>query len=76
MNAIVGLLDMKDDITILKEKLQQTKWDVVDIMKGENNAVAILSFEYDEDLSGTMEVSMIKEEKEWKIDILQLPEFN
>ncbi|MBQ7087428.1 MAG: hypothetical protein IJM96_08150 [Clostridia bacterium] len=67
---------MKDDITVLKEKLQQTKWDVVDIMKGENNAVAILSFEYDEDLSGTMEVSMIKEEKEWKIDSLQLPEFN
>lgn len=76
MNAIVGLLDMKDDITILKEKLKQIKWDVVDIMKGENNAVAILSFEYDEDLSGTMEISMVKEEKEWKIDSLQLPEFN
>ncbi|MBQ6934827.1 MAG: hypothetical protein IJN37_10635 [Clostridia bacterium] len=76
VNAIVGLLDMKDDITVLKEKLQQTKWDVVDIMKGENNAVAILSFEYDEDLSGTMEISMTKEEKVWKIDDIQLPKLN
>ena len=45
-------------------------------MKGENNAVAILSFEYDEDLSGTMEISMTKEEKTWKIDDIQLPKLN
>lgn len=76
VNAIAGLLDMKDDIAVLMEKLQQTKWDVVDIMKGENNAVAILSFEYDEDLSGTMEISMTKEEKTWKIDDIQLPKLN
>ena len=76
VGALVGLLGLEDDIAIFKENLDNMKWEVEDIMKGENNARVILDFEYSEEVEGSVEISMIKQEKEWKIDGFEMPQFD
>lgn len=76
VGALVGLLGLEDDIAIFKENLDNMKWEVEDIMKGENNTRVILDFEYNEDVEGSVEISMIKQEKEWKIDGFEMPQFD
>ena len=76
VGALVGLLGLEDDIAIFKENLDNMKWEVEDIMKGENNTRVILDFEYNEEVEGSVEISMIKQEKEWKIDGFEMPQFD
>ena len=76
VGALVGLLGLEDDIAIFKENLDNMKWEVEDIMKGENNARVILDFEYNEEVEGSVEISMIKQEKKWKIDGFEMPQFD
>ena len=76
VGALVGLLGLEDDIAIFKENLDNMKWEVEDIMKGENNTRVILDFEYNEEVEGSVEISMIKQEKKWKIDGFEMPQFD
>ena len=46
-----------------------------DVLKSKENATVILSFNYEDKLIGTIEISMIREEGEWKIDSIEFPEF-
>ncbi|MBR4879187.1 MAG: hypothetical protein IKU13_05095 [Clostridia bacterium] len=76
VGALVSLFGLEDDIAIFKEKLSMMKWDVEEIMKGKNNAQVILDFEYSEEIEGTVEISMVKQGKEWKIDGIEMPQFD
>ena len=46
-----------------------------DILKSKENAAVILSFNYEDKLIGTIEISMIRDEEKWKIDSIEFPEF-
>lgn len=50
--------------------------DVDDVLKSKDNASVILSFNYDDKLVGAIELSMVREDGEWKIDGLEFPEFD
>ena len=76
VGALVSLLGLEDDIAIFKEKLSMMKWEVEDIMKSKTNAQVILDFQYSEQIEGTVEISMIKQDKEWKIDGIEMPQFD
>ena len=60
----------------LLEHMSDCEWSVKDVIKGSENAKGIVGFKYEDILEGTLELSMIKEEKEWKIDDLKMPTFD
>ena len=42
---------------------------------GSESAKGIVRFKYEDSMEGTVELSMIKEDKEWKIDKVNMPMF-
>ena len=61
--------------SILIRKLSECDFSVVDILKGSESAKGIVRFKYEDSMEGTVELSMIKEDKEWKIDKVEMPAF-
>ena len=61
---------------LLLDKLSVCEWSVKDIIKDSGTAKAVIGFKYEEQLAGTIDLSMIKEDKEWRIDNLSLPHFD
>ena len=47
-----------------------------ELMKGSETSKAVVGFNYEDKMVGTMGMDMIKEEKIWKIDNLDLPKFD
>lgn len=62
-------------INMLIRKLADCDFSVVDILKGSESAKGIVRFKYEDSMEGTVELSMIKEDKEWKIDKVEMPVF-
>lgn len=63
-------------IRFLIDKLSECDWSVKDIVKDSGNAKAVIGFEYEDQLAGTIDILMIKEDKEWRIDNLSIPHFD
>ena len=59
----------------LVENISKIDWQVLDIMKGSTSTKVILGFNDRESVEGKMELTMIKQDKEWKIDALSIPRF-
>ena len=64
-----------DAVTVLLGKLSECDWTIKDVMKGSETSKAIVGFNYVDKMVGTIEMAMIKEEKIWKIDDLNMPKF-
>ena len=62
--------------TLLLNKMSEFEYTVKDILKGSESARCVLDFYYKDSVSGTIEIKMIKEEKEWKIDSLGNTQFD
>ena len=60
----------------LLEKLSECEFDYKDMLKGSKSAKAVISFNYKDMMEGTVDISMIKQDKEWKIDNLSMPHFD
>ena len=63
-------------VGFLLEKLSECEFDYKDLLKGSESAKAVVSFKYRDIMEGTVEISMIKQDKEWKIDNLNIPHFD
>lgn len=75
-NTIVGFISQSEYVGVLKSEIQEIQWEIDDVLKSKDNASVILSFNYDDKLVGTIELSMVREDGEWKIDGLEFPEFD
>ena len=75
-NATMGFISKSEYVSVLKSEIQEIQWEVDDVLKSKKNAEIILSFNYKNKLIGTIELSMIREEGEWKISGLEFPEFS
>ena len=62
-------------VNVLLEKLSECDWSIKDVMKGSGSSKAIVGFDYQDKMKGTIELTMIKEDKIWKIDSLAMPKF-
>ncbi len=62
-------------VSFLLEKLSECEWSIKDVMKGSETSKAIVGFNYQDKMVGTVELTMIKEDKLWKIDSLAMPKF-
>ena len=63
-------------VKVLLDKLSECEWTIKDVMKGSETSKAIVGFNYEDNMVGTVELAMIKEDKIWKIDNLAMPKFD
>ena len=74
----VDLFTGSNMVSLLLNKLSDCEWHVVDIMKGSESAKGIVGFRFENGgdiISGTVELTLIKEDKEWRIDGVEMPKF-
>lgn len=67
--------DMSAAMLHLFKNISKIEWQLPDILKGSSSAKVILGFSYQESVEGKMELTMIKQDKEWRIDTLSMPQF-
>ncbi len=65
-----------DAMSFLLNHVTDCEWIIKDVMKGSETAKGIVRFRYEDTMEGTLELSLIKEEKEWKIDNMNMPKFD
>ena len=63
-------------VRFLLDKLAELDWEIIDVLKGSDSAKGVLGFSYEDKVDGTIEVTLIREDKEWRIDALNTPKFN
>ena len=63
-------------MSFLLDKLSECDWTIKDVMKGSETSKAVVGFNYQDKMVGTIEMTMIKEDKIWKIDGLAMPKFD
>ena len=61
---------------MLVEKMSEFEYVVIDMLKSSKSARCVVGFNYKDSVEGTIEINMIKGEKEWRIDGLQNPHFD
>ncbi len=74
----VSLLTGTNQVSYLLERLADCDWTVVEILKGSESAKAVLGFTLGngtDEIEGTLQLTLIKEEKEWRIDGVEMPKF-
>ena len=62
--------------SLLLNKLSDCDWHVIDITKGFESAKGIVGFSFEnggEIVTGTVELTLIKEGKKWRIDGVEMP---
>ena len=64
-----------DAVSFLLEKLSECEWTIKEVMKGSETSKAVVGFDYEDKMVGTIELEMVKEDKVWKIDSLAKPRF-
>ena len=63
-------------ISVLLDKLSECDWTIGDVMKGSETSKAVICFDYQDKMTGSIELTMIKEGDIWKIDSLAMPKFD
>ena len=74
----VSLLTGSNKVAVFFDRLAEYDWTVEDILKGSESAKAVLGFAISngaDEIAGTLQLTLIKEEKEWRIDGLETPQF-
>lgn len=74
----VGLLTGGYRVTVFFDRLADCEWTVEEILKGSESAKAILGFSLrsgEDEIEGTLQLTLIKEDKEWRIDGVDMPQF-
>ena len=62
-------------VRFLLDKLSELDWVIMGVLKGSDSAKGVVGFTYEDKVDGTVEVTMIREDKEWRIDTLNMPKF-
>ena len=75
----MDLLTGGSRVSVLLDRLSECDWTVVEILKGSESARAVMRFSISsgsDEIEGTIQLTMIKEDKEWKIDGVDMPKFD
>ena len=67
---------MENPTNLLISKMGEFEYEVIDMLKGKESARCVIGFSYKDSVEGTIEIEMVKEEKEWKISGLKNPHFD
>lgn len=76
VSSVLTMMTQESAISFLKSKMALIEWDVEDVLKGRNRANVAVGFNYKENIVGTIEITMIKENHAWKISGFNAPQFS
>ena len=76
VSGILSAITQDGAVSFLKSRISDVDWTVEDILKGKNRADVVIGFDYNGGIIGTIEITMVKENGDWKIDGLSLPHFD
>lgn len=76
INSIFSLTQNDDFTNILKSNLKDIEWSLEEVLKNKEKADVVLGVNYNDKISGTIEIKMVRENGDWKISGLDLPTFN
>lgn len=76
IGAISSILNAEYYMDLLKTELTQVRWELNDIQKSSGQAQISLSFNYEEKLTGTVDFTMVRENRAWKISEISLLELD
>lgn len=76
ISGILSAITQDSAVSFLKSKISEVDWTVKEILKGKNRADVVIGFDYNGSIIGTIEVTMIRGNSDWKIDGLSLPHFD
>jgi hypothetical protein len=74
--TILGLFVQNEYLDILKSELHNVNWNVEDILKSSKRAQVVLSFDYQGEITGSINISMIRTKDGWKIDGVNSPKID
>ena len=63
-------------VSFLLDKLSEFEFTIKDVLKGSESAKGIIGFKHSDKVEGSVELTLIKEDKEWRIDDLAMPHFD
>ena len=75
VNYVSSFFNKSDYVGVLQSELEAVEWNLDDVLKGRKKAYVILGFNYKDEIVGTIEVKMIREKDGWKINGINLPDF-
>ena len=67
--------DSASALLFMLNNLSKIDWTVQDVLKGSSSSKGVVGFRYEDSIKGTIELTLIKESKEWRIDNLSMPKF-
>lgn len=76
VQAVMSFFVQDTDIEVFRDKIQEMEWTVQDILKGKEQTQVVMGFQYEDALSGTISITMIQEDGEWKINSVTYPSFD
>ena len=76
ITGILSALTQDAVLNVLKENMADVEWTVEDVLRGKNRADVVLGFNYLDKVTGTIEITMIREDNTWKIDGLETPKIS
>lgn len=76
VSGLLSAITQDSAVSFLKSKMSEVDWTVEDIRKGKGRTDVVIGFDYKGSIIGTIEITMMKENGDWKIDGLGLPHFD
>ena len=76
MDALFSVLDLDGIVQTLKDELTQIRWSLDDVERSAHTAEFSLDFNYDNKLTGEVELDMIRENGVWKISDIEISDLD
>lgn len=74
VGSILSALNADSYLDTLKDKLSEVEWSVDDVLRNSEKARVSLGFNYEDKITGTVEVDMVRRDGEWKISGIGMPD--
>ena len=71
--SLMGMFDATEGIQEIKEHAEEIQWEVLDVMKSKRAAKVKLGFNYQDEITGNVELNMVKVDGKWKISGIDMP---
>lgn len=76
ITSLSTLVIKENPTNLLISKMAEFEYVVLEIQKGSETAHCLVGFNLKDSVEGTIDIEMVKEDKEWKIDGLKNPHFD
>lgn len=71
--GLLGMFSGTEELQTLKNNISEIKWSVKDVLKGKTESKVKLGFDYHGEITGTIELNMVKVDGNWKISGIGMP---